>query len=348
MSFKRKIEEWYDENGRTLPWRGINDPYKIWVSEIILQQTRIEQGWNYYLRFIDKFPTVKDLADAPEEDVLKCWQGLGYYSRARNMHSAAKYIMDEFDGKFPNTYEDILSLKGVGRYTAAAISSMAFGLPYPVIDGNVYRLISRVFGIYTPIGTDVAYKEFEKLLMGLIDKDNPGKFNQAMMDFGSLYCKPLGCECENCIFLNECVAFKDGKVEMLPIKPEKVVVKERWMYYMYIHWNKKDDTYTFVHKREGKDIWKGLYEFPLIESEFALKEDELLNKIKECVGQKCDIKIEKSLTHKLTHRTIKATFIKVVLLTEPIKKWENEQEIPLKELKKLPVSRLIDRYLNKK
>ena len=348
MSFKQKIEQWYDENGRKLPWRNISDPYKIWVSEIILQQTRIEQGWNYYMRFIDMFPSVKDLAEASEEDVLKCWQGLGYYSRARNMHTSAKYIMEECGGEFPSSYEGIISLKGVGKYTAAAIGSMAFGLPYPVIDGNVYRLISRVYGIYTPIGTDVAYKEFEKLLLDLLDYTNPGKFNQAMMDFGSLYCKPTGCVCEECIFLNECVAYRDGKVGILPVRSEKVEVKERWMYYIFVRWFKENKEYTLVHKRSNKDIWKGLYEFPLIECEEALADDELYKKIEMLIEDNCEMEIDAVITHKLTHRVIKATFVEVILLKEPTKNWGNERRISIAELKKLPVSRLIDRYLTKK
>ena len=229
--FAKKLLTWYQEFGRKLPWRGIDNPYHIWLSEIILQQTRIEQGRSYYEHFVKEYPTVIDLARASEEKVLKSWQGLGYYSRARNLHAAAQYVADQLDGHFPDTYEGILALKGVGKYTAAAIASFAYRLPYPVIDGNVYRLVSRLYGIYTPIGTDQAYREFERLLLNLIDKERPDLFNQAIMDFGSIYCKPTGCDCENCIFSQECVAFRDGKVELLPVRSQKIAIKERFFYY---------------------------------------------------------------------------------------------------------------------
>ncbi len=226
MTFSTTIINWYESHGRTLPWRGIDDPYKIWLSEIILQQTRIEQGMSYYQHFIETYPTVQDLADASEEQVLKSWQGLGYYSRARNLHAAAKQIMTQYGGTFPSQYTDILSLKGVGRYTAAAIASFAFRLPYPVIDGNVYRLISRLYDIATPIGSNASYNEFEQLLLKLIDKERPDLFNQAIMDFGSIYCKPIGCQCETCIFASTCMARQRGKVSLLPVKGNAIKVKE--------------------------------------------------------------------------------------------------------------------------
>ena len=219
--FAEKLLIWYSENGRRLPWRGIDNPYYIWLSEIILQQTRIEQGRSYYERFIEEYPTVRHLADATEQQVLKSWQGLGYYSRARNLHKAAQRVAYDLGGRFPDTYEGILSLPGVGRYTAAAIASFAFRLPYPVIDGNVYRVMARLYGLYTPIGTDAAYKEFEALLNRLIDRRNPDLFNQAIMDFGSIYCKPTGSDCLNCIFRQECVAFREGKVEQLPVRMKR-------------------------------------------------------------------------------------------------------------------------------
>ena len=194
---------WYETYGRDLPWRKTDNPYYIWISEIILQQTRIEQGLGYYARFVETFPTVADLAAASEQQVLKLWQGLGYYSRARNLHEAAKSIVSKHNGQFPDTYTNILQLKGVGKYTAAAIASFAFRLPYPVIDGNVYRVVSRVYGVYTPIGTQSAYKQFENILLRLIDQNRPDIFNQAIMDFGSTYCKTLSPDCVNCIFAEE-------------------------------------------------------------------------------------------------------------------------------------------------
>lgn len=348
MNFAEKLILWYYENRRDLPWRNTKDPYKIWLSEIILQQTRIEQGLSYYHHFIETYPTVFDLAAASEDQVLKSWQGLGYYSRARNLHAAAKHIVSDLGGQFPATYDGILRLKGVGRYTAAAIASFAYGLAYPVIDGNVYRLVSRVYGIVTPIGTDAAYKEFETLLNKLIDKDRPAEFNQAMMDFGSTYCKPTGCDCENCIFSSECVAFKNGKVDILPVKPDKVKVKTRYFYYLDIMWSEGGRDFACIHCREDKDIWKGLYEFPLVESEVPLSAEALHVKIAEKVGGEFDFRVSMSLTHKLTHRTIEATFVEVKIPHFSAKMEGLETPILRDELKKLPVSRLIDRYLTKK
>lgn len=343
---------WYGENGRSLPWRGINDPYRIWLSEIILQQTRIEQGTSYYYRFIELFPTVNHLAEASEEDVLKAWQGLGYYSRARNLHATAQYISNELHGEFPSTYDDILKLKGIGRYTAAAIASFAYRLPYPVIDGNVYRLISRLYGISTPIGTDAAYREFETLLKHLIDLQRPDIFNQAIMDFGSTYCKPIGCDCEHCIFHEECVARREGRVAFLPVKNSAAVVRQRWFYYFDIEWIENNTEYTFIHRRESKDIWRGLYEFPLMECDHQLSREELTQKTENFLRHFSTVPAISILngpqyTHKLTHRTIEATFIKAKLNSSTLLQETKERLIPRMELKSLPVSRLIDRYLSK-
>lgn len=353
MSFAKKIIGWYDENARVLPWRQTDNPYYIWLSEIILQQTRIEQGREYYDHFVTHYPTVRSLAAASEEKVLKSWQGLGYYSRARNLHKAAQYIVDELGGEFPNTYEGILRLKGVGRYTAAAISSFAFRLPYPVIDGNVYRLISRLYGIYTPIGTDAAYREFEGVLNRLIDRGRPDVFNQALMDFGSVYCKPVGCDCANCIFCEECFAYKNGKVDVLPVKSASAAVKTRYFYYFDLVYNSPDGQYTFLQQRSGEDIWKGLYEFPLVETEEAFSGVSLARQVKmfmeEHVGSKYKVEsISAPVSHKLTHRNIVAVFVRanfsemVRPIAAPILK------IPCSEIKKYPVSRLIDKYLSRK
>ena len=284
MAFSQKLDSWYTDFGRSLPWRGIRDPYRIWLSEIILQQTRIEQGRDYYHRFVEAFPTVADLAAASEEQVLRLWQGLGYYSRARNLHAAAQYIMNEYHGRFPDTYEGILRLKGVGRYTAAAIASFAFRLPHPVIDGNVYRFISRLYGIATPIGTDAAYSEFEALLLQHIDRQRPDRFNAAMMDFGSLQCKPAP-DCTACPFADECVALRTGRVEMLPVKPAKAKPKDRWFYYLHLRWQEAGEERTVMHQRTGKDIWRGLYQFPLLET------DRELTMTKHCDGSSSPTKI---------------------------------------------------------
>lgn len=352
MSFAQKIEDWYAENGRVLPWRGIDDPYRIWLSEIILQQTRIEQGRSYYDHFIHTYPTVADLAHATEEKVLKSWQGLGYYSRARNLRIAAQQIMNQYGGVFPDTYHGIKSLKGVGRYTAAAIASFAFKLPYPVIDGNVYRLISRVFGVYTPIGTDTAYKEYEALLYRLIDHSRPDIFNQAMMDFGSTYCKPSAPDCENCIFRQECVAHREDKVDVLPIKGKPVRVHNRYFYYLHLIFPMGTAHATLVGQRTDNDIWKGLYEFPLLEQEYPLDPSAVAEvakaKTAEIVkGNPTKIEVAQPLVHKLTHRTIVATFVRLYFDQQAELINKKYSAVKEEELKKYPVSRLIDKYLTK-
>ncbi len=352
MSFCYKIIDWYNEHQRTLPWRGIRDPYRIWLSEIILQQTRIEQGREYYEHFCHKYPTVQQLAAASEVEVLRSWQGLGYYSRARNLHATAKYIVENLDGRFPETYKEILALKGVGRYTAAAIASFAYKLPHPVIHGNGYRLISRLYGITTPIGTTASYKEFEQLLLRLIDREHPDLFNQAMMDFGSTYCKPTGCDCSNCIFANDCVAWKEGRVSLLPIKAQQVKVTNRYFYYLDIHWQQEGEEMTLLHQRTDKDIWKGLFEFPLIESDKPLSRKELKAHVEQHLASLIEQKpirweMAGTYKHQLSHRTIHATFIAVYFGETTMPNQARELTISRKELKKYPISRLIDKYLTK-
>ena len=350
MAFSAKLEAWFDDNGRTLPWRGIDDPYRIWLSEIILQQTRIEQGRDYWLRFIEAFPTVADLAAASEEQVLRQWQGLGYYSRARNLHAAARYIVDYCNGRFPDTYEGLLKLKGVGRYTAAAIASFAFRLPHPVIDGNVYRFISRLRGIATPIATDAAYSEFETLLLRLIDPVRPDRFNAALMDFGALQCKPKP-DCSACPFADECVALATGRVDILPVKAPKAKPVDRWFYYLDLRWNEGSNHYALMHQRTGKDIWKGLFEFALLETDHSLADDELeptlrhsLQKLFGCGNAPFSLNGE--WRHQLTHRTIHAWFVRVETGHRPDIQPENMCLLTDDETKKVPVSRLIDRYLH--
>jgi len=346
--FAKKLITWYQENGRKLPWRETDNPYYIWLSEIILQQTRIEQGRSYYEHFVAEYPTVGDLAKASEEQVLKSWQGLGYYSRARNLHAAAQQVADRPDGSFPNSYEEILALKGVGKYTAAAIASFAYRLPYPVIDGNVYRLFARLYGIYTPIGTEQAYKEFEHLLQHLIDRERPDLFNQAIMDFGSIFCKPVGCDCASCIFQQECVAFREGKVEQLPVKPQKVSIKERHLYYIDVCWGSR----RFVQQRQAGDIWQGLYELPLLESEKPIAPARLKKEISKVLlhwfgTTPQELTVGPLMKHQLTHRTLYAQFLQAKYSSEPQKKPEKMRAVGQEELKTLPISRLIDRYLSK-
>ena len=261
-AFAETLIGWYEEHKRDLPWRGETDPYKIWVSEIILQQTRVQQGWDYYLRFIDNFPNVKALADADEERVLKVWQGLGYYSRARNMHAAACEIMTVHHGQFPKEYDKILSLKGIGAYTAAAISSIAFHLSYPAVDGNVIRIISRIFGVCEDVTQPSVIKRITEICNEQIDRDRPGVFNQAAMDFGAMHCTPKNPQCEDCPFQSDCYALNNNLVEILPIKKKKAEQKHRYFHYtIYLSDNK-----TIIEKRSENDIWKNMYQFPLTET----------------------------------------------------------------------------------
>lgn len=349
MAFSDKLEAWYNDYGRTLPWRGIDDPYRIWLSEIILQQTRIEQGRDYWLRFVDAFPSVADLAAASEEQVLRLWQGLGYYSRARNLHAAARYIMEACGGVFPSTYEGILKLKGVGRYTAAAIASFAFRLPYPVIDGNVYRFISRLRGIATPVATDAAYREFEALLLTLIDRRRPDRFNAALMDFGSLQCRPQP-DCTACPFADECEALRTGRVALLPVRLPKAKPVDRWFYYFDLRWNAAGGGHILMQRRDGDDIWQGLWQFPLMETDYELPMDEVTVAARRYVEEQFQLAVpgfqcSVPYTHKLTHRTIHALFLRAELAAQPARIPADVSVVGLQEIKKLPLPRLIDRYL---
>ncbi|HET8808815.1 MAG TPA: A/G-specific adenine glycosylase, partial [Flavobacteriaceae bacterium] len=264
MNFSEKLIDWYLPQKRELPWRNTVDPYKIWLSEIMLQQTRVAQGLPYYEVFLENFPAVFDLAKASEEKVLKLWQGLGYYSRARNMHFTAKYIAEEKNGEFPKTASGLLKLKGIGDYTAAAIASICFGEPVPVVDGNVYRALSRIFGIETPIDSTLGKKEFKQLAHQLIDPKKPAEHNQALMEFGALQCKPKNPLCETCPFQNSCMALQLGKIEKLPVKTKKIKTTLRhFNYLVFVSKNKQ----TLLQQRTGKGIWQNLYEFPLLESE---------------------------------------------------------------------------------
>ena len=254
MSFTTTILEWFKENGRALPWRETRDPYAIWLSEIILQQTRIEQGRPYWERFMKRWPTVEALAHATEDEVLREWQGLGYYSRARNLHTAAQQIVE--CGGFPTTLEGIKALKGVGDYTAAAIGSIAFNLPAAVVDGNVYRVLARHYDIETPINTTEGKKEFTQLAQSLLPPQEASAFNQAMMDFGAIQCTPVSPRCEQCPLAESCVAFREGRIDILPVKQKTLKVKERQLTYIYIRCN----GYTVLHRRPAGDIWQGLYE----------------------------------------------------------------------------------------
>jgi A/G-specific adenine glycosylase len=264
MSFSHKILDWYHAHKRELPWRETRDPYKIWLSEIMLQQTRVAQGMPYYHRFLEAFPTVYDLAQAPEETVLKLWQGLGYYSRARNLHATAKMVVEQFDGEFPRTYEEIKSLKGVGDYTASAIASFCFDVPEPVVDGNVYRVLARYFGVDLPINSPSGTKYFKELAREVMDSEQIRDYNQGIMEFGAIQCAPKKPYCLLCPLNEGCMALKENRVESLPLKTNKTKVRVRHFNYMvYLD----DQNQTIMEQRKGKGIWQNLYQFPLLESE---------------------------------------------------------------------------------
>ena len=300
-----------------MPWKGEKDPYKIWLSEIILQQTRVEQGLDYYNRFIKTFPNINLLANAPEEKVFKMWEGLGYYSRCRNLIASAKYISKKRKGKFPETYDEIKSLKGIGPYTAAAIGSFAFNLPYAVVDGNVFRVLARVFGVSKPIDSTEGKKYFSALAGELIDKKNPGIYNQAIMDFGAVVCKPISPLCSTCVFKKSCSAFKNELTGELPVKKKKISIKKRWFYYfVFICGNE-----FAIRQRVGKDIWQNLYEFPMVESTKALIQENILQVAGEAgilkVGKPGPVDISPLLRQQLSHQLIMAQFITIRLTKKP-------------------------------
>ena len=338
--------QWYHVNKRDLPWRDTQDPYKIWISEIILQQTRVNQGLDYYNRFIARFPNVKTLAEASEEDVLKLWQGLGYYSRARNLHKAAKQIATNHQGVFPKEYNDIISLSGIGTYTAAAISSFAYDLPFAAVDGNVYRVLSRIFGIDTPIDSPSGNKIFQQLAQDILDKNHPGTHNQAIMEFGALQCIPASPDCESCPMKNICISFANNLTDILPVKTKKIKTRKRYFNYLFIRNNK----YTYLQKRTGDDVWKNLYEFPLIEDDKLLEVNELFHhedfrKITKGIASEILIKpLSQPVRHVLTHQQIFAQFflIEITELNERISQFE---ETKITGIEKYPVSRLMDLFI---
>lgn len=342
MEFSIELISWYKKNKRDLPWRETNDPYTIWLSEIILQQTRVNQGLSYFHKFIENYPKVENLAHAKEDEVLKLWQGLGYYSRARNLHAAAKSVVNDYNGIFPKTFNEILSLKGVGEYTASAIASFSYNLPYPVIDGNVYRVLSRIYGVKDAIDTGSGKKIFKQLAEELIDLKNAGIYNQSIMEFGALHCTPKQPKCESCPFKLECYALKNNVINELPRKEKKLKQKERFFNYLII----KDDSSVLIKKREQQDIWKGLYDFPLIESITALNKQSILDQIRNLVSPSkfTVINSSPSIKHLLSHQKILATFwlIEVPLLTIYEKDFI---KIELKEINNYPVPKLIENYI---
>lgn len=340
--FSKGLKAWYLQNKRDLPWRNTRDPYKIWLSEIILQQTQVAQGLAYYERFVAQYPKVQNLASASENQVLKLWQGLGYYSRARNLHTAAKEIVSQKGGLFPQTYQEILKLKGVGSYTAAAIASFAFNEPKAVLDGNVYRLLSRLFGIYTPIDSTAGKKQFQELADLLLNRKQAALHNQAIMEFGSQVCKPTKPDCLNCIFRSHCAALKNKVVEALPVKAKKTAVRNRYFNYLIVIGQKKN---ILVKKRGPKDIWQGLYEFILSETEHKVKLTP--SKIKQVLAPLSAAKVtilqqSAEFKHILSHQHLYVTFN---VVDAEIKSNGDYKQISYKQLLKLPVPQLIEKFL---
>lgn len=343
LNFSNTLIMWYLINQRDLPWRKSKNPYLIWLSEIILQQTRIVQGTSYYEKFASEFEDIFALANADEKQILKLWQGLGYYSRARNLHATAKVLATEYDGEFPRTYKELISLKGIGDYTASAISSIAFDQPHAVVDGNVYRVLSRIFGIETPINESQGIKEFKSLAQTLLNKEDPGTHNQAIMEFGALVCTPKKPKCETCIFNNSCYALQKKTIDTLPVKIKKLKVKKRFFNYLVIDNNRGS---TLVRQRTGKGIWQNLYEFPLYETDQLVENDSEIDEIvKNELFMEGSYTLRKfnesAILHKLTHQTIYATF----WIVYP--QQNNSELINWKELEHLALPVLLQNFVDK-
>lgn len=340
------LQRWYAQHKRSLPWRETNDPYRIWISEIILQQTRVNQGMEYYRRFIARFPDVTSLAEAPEIEVLRLWQGLGYYSRARNLHEAAKQIAERFNGNFPEAYRDIASLKGVGEYTAAAIASIAYGQPYAVVDGNVYRVLSRLFAIGEAVNSGKGKKIFSQTAREILDSHRAAVHNQAMMDLGATVCTPRQPRCADCPLQGFCAAHEKKEIEKYPVKKRTATVKERYFHYFHIIDN---GGATWIHKRTGNDIWKNLYEFPLIETGIPADLPQL----------QCSPQFERlfarlsmpvfatpyQIRHVLSHQRIHASIYRVETKEGQALPPSPEMEVAEDDLFQYPLPRLIHKYL---
>ncbi|MCX6291125.1 MAG: A/G-specific adenine glycosylase [Bacteroidetes bacterium] len=346
MDFGSEIIRWYHLNKRDLPWRNTRDPYRIWLSEIILQQTRVDQGLAYYHRFIEKYPDIKKLAKAKEDDVLKLWQGLGYYTRARNLHHTAREIVKKHDGKFPDDEKQLRSLKGIGDYTCGAILSFAFHKKFPVVDGNVFRLLSRFNGIKTPINSQKAKKEFYALAGELMEHHQPHDFNQAIMEFGSRQCKPQNPDCINCVLNAGCFAFSKKKVNSLPVKIQKKKTRKRFFNYIVIHQQGK----IVFKKRTGKDIWKNLFDFPLVETSSSIRIEKLAtsNEWKKLFGKTGTsiVSVSRNYRHLLSHQQIHARFITVNLKVSKMFISRNKfKPVSENNLGQLAVPKLVENFL---
>jgi A/G-specific adenine glycosylase len=338
--FNLLIIKWYRQNKRNLPWRITKDPYKIWLSEVILQQTKVSQGLDYYVKFCNNYPTVFDLAKANEQNILSDWQGLGYYSRARNLHNAAKNIVSEHQGEFPKDYAKILRLKGVGEYTAAAIVSFAYDLPYAVVDGNVFRVLSRIFDISIPIDSSEGKKAFYELANTLLNKSNPSEHNQAIMEFGALQCTPTNPNCEVCPFYDRCLALRNNTIPMRPLKTTKTKIRKRYFHFLHL----EDESEIVIQQRTEKDIWQNMYQFPLIE----LSHDDTIENMRLELERNHNILISSYKTgikHILSHQHLHTTVWRIHVIPEHIRQNSNYKVILKKDLVNYPIPRIIDRYL---
>jgi len=348
MNITESLLHWYNQNKRPLPWRETRDPYKIWISEVILQQTRVAQGMDYYHRFLTAFPDVQSLAKADEQEVLKLWQGLGYYSRARNMHFTAKEIIEKHEGVFPPSAAGLKKLKGIGEYTAAAIASICFDDPVPVLDGNVARVISRLCAIETPVDTTIGRAQITALATNLLDDHHPGTFNQAVMELGALVCTPQNPDCNACPLSIGCEALKRMQTESFPVKTPKKSPTVRHLSYLVISFKKNKEEFILMRKRTGNDIWKNLYDFPCIESAGASEVNEIIE-----LCEKQDISgglpyivkhVSPDYIHVLSHRRLVAKFIRIEIEGIPTQS-ENLISVTKDRIAELPIPRLIDRYL---
>jgi len=344
QSFSNLLINWYNSNQRDLPWRKTTDPYLIWLSEIILQQTRVNQGLPYFNKFVSHYPTVQDLADAPEDEVMRLWQGLGYYSRARNLHECAKSVVKNYDGRFPNTYKELLKLKGVGKYTAAAIASFAFGRAVPVVDGNVFRVLARHFNILEDISQPKTFNTFFNIANDLIPEKQAASFNQAIMELGAIICTPKTPDCANCPVSQECEARIYQKQSQLPFKKKKIKVKNRFLYYLI--WQEGEK--LAMKKRGPNDIWQGLFDFELIEFDNALSTDEILNTVYEKYSDSEVIEISEPIKHVLSHQKLEAVFVELKSSKENILNDNSLKYYTKEQIEDLPKPRLIENYLTSK
>ena len=350
--FVQLLVGWYETHRRDLPWRTTQDPYKIWLSEVILQQTRVAQGLPYYQKFVAQYPTVGDLAQATEEEVMRLWQGLGYYTRARNMHACARMVATQLEGKFPNSYQDLLQLKGVGQYTAAAIASIAFKEPVPVVDGNVFRVLARVFGVEADIASTQGMKTFADLARSLVPQANADVYNQAIMEFGALHCTPAKPQCLSCIFKDYCVAFHTARQHVLPIKSKKIKIKQRFFHYFVL----EHDNKLYMKRRAQTDIWAGLYDFYLVEAAQLQEACQLEDALIAVLGRYGVLAQQRTMVYKhvLTHQRLYIQFFHVQATdqlmgaVEPLLEQAGMSAFTLEATRALPKPILINNFLEEK